>query len=1717
MKCKCTLTRTVLGAFAFVAMAFSSLSAQAEYVKLTALSAATELTGNEGCAKLFDGIPDTKWGLSTDFTAGHERWVIVKADKAFTPENYFLITGGDTQTWPERNWKDWNIYGANFESDADAVRSAEAWTLIDQQIEANVSPKNLGFTSFKLNANPELVEYDGTPYQYYMIEVVGTVAAGDTWMQMAEFGFGTPAEFEAWRDEQAQDLTAPIAYTIINGDRNNNDGEGLKSLFDGNYGTKWGNGLTQNSKGDTSNGAYFIIKSSRPVSPDYIKLVTGTDNASWNHRNWRDWELYAIEGVAEDEINRAHDGWVELASWANVSETVLPDKNSYEVFLPFEKKNDKKYRYFKVEIHAIMSGGGYMQMSEFALGDEHMAKIDKKAMVDRVVGSVDTTKPFQKSLLDELNAKLQEVESAADIAAAKEKANELQEIADKVKASITAYEEYIAAVADLANHYNNHECITGEGREIIGSYLTENVAPNEIFPNGSYVYILENCPLDAEGVKAEAKYANRMLELYATDLLEGAIDTDNLEWTALSASKMDGGEGAMSLFDHAYTSENGTKWGFGGAGWGVFKCETGQINPTYYTLCVANDTDGSRGRQWKSWKIYGANFASDEEATREAAGWVLIDEKTDIADASFPTTNFSQTTFTMTNGGGAYQYFRIEVLKNRAGNTSIGSGDYTQMGELLFYNQANFRNDRNQKAEELAGYLEAIEGTYYVGLKEEYETTVLELASASNGVEVNSAVQTLTNLQKSIQESVDKYQEYADAYEGLEDFSDFDEGTTAAWYEAYATDDVTAPTTLLRNGSHGWIMEGNLPNDKLGDEIEYIANMNRALSEAYFVDDLVYLSGYVVNQWGDGHPKHLVDGVTGVKGYDENGKPITDGENPASKLGGNIDASGRTHVIFKTLNPTLPFFYTLMTGGDTYSYQDRNWGAWDIYAANFAGDAEATEDAEGWVLIDTKNGVGKNRLRPENLTKSPFGFSSETQTPYQYYKVVVNSVFQNGKTEFVGGATQMQELTFGTEKEFEEIKGEYLAEAEEFDYSIPAQATLTQRYEEYLEKIQDAYNMEQLFRYHDVLDSLQQQITASNKQYVAFEKEVKANQEYVENTILAESEALTIFKSYLNDMVEPSEELFPNGSAEYITTEYLLADSMLVKELVFMESLKAEAIAAGYGKGADISSLIVNRTMAEKAKDHVGGGIELTGWDGVAYRTATSINEEGESMSSAEFCTGYAEKYDISQTLEGLTNGYYQVTLNAAFRPNGDINSFNYNAYAYANSTKSFIPAVREYMTKGEEGAYLDGSYSDKPIYDCDLNPELIGGDSIIVGYVVWGCEGSNNAFLNGRYAMTMVAKVTDGTLTIGLANDGTTNGGDWTCAGNFGLVYLGEEEADAADALAEATACNDARTAILEAYVPIEAPSLDYKQAPGFGAAQLAQLVALKGEATFSASEKVSEVVPAIGQAKKAYVKLMEDITAVTEKWADVAQNSAAQVAVYAATEVLNAGGYADAEAADAVGAELKESYPDILAIKEASSTVSTGLLDDCFTYEVVGAGYNPAVTFGGKDAGFGLYAGIKAAEVSKVIFTFDYTSDTELKSKFFLGAASDETQMVEMTLAAVAEPTTIEIDVTNAVKDTDWNLFKSATDQIRWQLATGSCEATVTVSKPRLVTEAKVVIKGDVNEDGVVTIQDVVAVLEAMAADKTAAELPAADVNGDEAITIQDVVAVLEIMAAQ
>jgi hypothetical protein len=383
---------------ALVMMSFSQ-SVWADYVKLTALSGSKDLKNGEGCAKLVDTKVGTKWGQSFDPANVDDpgrtyAWVVVKAEKAVVPDWYFLVTGNDTGSSPGRNWSSWNIYGGNFATDEEAVRgdienpAAGGWTLIDQR-EAEPLPQ-ADSTPWDTHFN----NADGkTAYQYFWIEVLESVQGTDVYLQMDEWGLGIYGDLQKYLEDLANQVTGtdePIQYTIIDGDRNNGDGEGLSALFDNDINTKWGNGFSQKSYGQTSGGAFFIVKTSREIVPEYYKLVTGTDNESWNDRNWGTWQIYAMAeaDVTAGKPTRASDKWVLLDRKDKVGQDQLPDLNKFTVMFGLSEENTTPYRYFKVEIDETQ-GAGYMQMGEFALGDGYTFALDKQAVVNNIEATLD--------------------------------------------------------------------------------------------------------------------------------------------------------------------------------------------------------------------------------------------------------------------------------------------------------------------------------------------------------------------------------------------------------------------------------------------------------------------------------------------------------------------------------------------------------------------------------------------------------------------------------------------------------------------------------------------------------------------------------------------------------------------------------------------------------------------------------------------------------------------------------------------------------------------------------------------------------------------------------------------------------------------------------------------------------------------------------------------------------------------------------------------------------------------------------------------------------------------------------------------------------------------------------------------------------------------------------------------------------------------------------
>jgi hypothetical protein len=1708
-------------------MMLAAQSAKAEYVPLTAIDGKLswgqgDPSGKECYPKLVDMKIDTKWGGWFDPSLSDEEaypnnsdnsanimYIIVKADKAVVPEYYFLVTANDTGGNPGRNWASWKIYGGNFESDELAVREGEGWTLIDQRDDepmpaANFEPVNLDF-----NQNPT------TAYQYFWIELEKTVAGADVYQQMAEFGLGTYGDLQAylkWLEDQGTSTDEPVNYYSIyyNGGNNNETGN---LLVDGDSSTKWCySNFVSNNKGDLTNGGCVIFKASRSMAPAYYILTTANDTGSYKDRNWKQWQIYGMNADSDEDVTRTSQNWVLLDDKSNVPTgngmNELPAANYTDAFFTLSEGVTEEFRYFKVEVNKIV-GGTTMQMADIALGDEYTVILDRDDIAATAEANFNPDLFAEKALLDEMEATIAQLKVCTGSAEFGLLRAAIDNLTAEINASAANYAELITARNQAQNAIDGGE-LSEEAVAYLNGWMSETpIAPCADYPVGNLAYIQANRQLTGAQALKEANRINSYI------INNSAIpDPIYATYTQIAGSGGFGGEDDAMLYDGiAYGGQGvATKWCTNSLpAWTIFKADE-PIQPTYYGLVTGGDTFKYPERNWKNWKIWAANF--DEEIDKEDEGfdptalrnsdaWVLIDEKNNIgADILHTDNEFESYIYLSLGCTVPYKYFKIEV-------TAAVDGSLIQMNEFTFYNTGNLMEYREEFASQFEDY-DPAERVAYKALIDEYKEKHEELLTTVNAPDVMKIKNELVDLQKKIEASADLYEKYDSIYTELQGYG-MTTPSLLTWYDGYTTENVVPCAKFIR-GTHANIVnaetnEGSLDDEALQAEIDYLQWIINAVdqdNECYYI----LLGGHTVGQFSDGFYGNLIDGNALNKTVidEETGE---EKEVRATKWGGQADANGNTYIIFRTQDPTSPFFYTLTTGNDTGvgSHYKRNWGTWYIYGANFEGDGEATKDAEGWVLIDKKENVGQDRLHPVNAQPSYFGFSEE-QSEYLYYKVVVTKAYEDN-------AIQMNELYFGTPEEFEAIKQEYTETAQDFDAdNYRAEQALIDEYKETVPEIDGCENMEALFVVNYKLETLRAGIEASAALYDELEAKAAELADLCES--LSDSDAKDVLLGYITGEAAAPSEAYPNGNVAYILDEHVLNDSVMNAELEFMESLKVAAVAVGYGEGMDITCLIVNPTFKKagemlKNDKNENIGREAEGWNGYIYRTATSTADN--DVFAAEFCNVNA-KFDVNQTLTELKNGYYKVTLNAGYRANGDekMLSYNYAAMAYANDVQTYVPVLLEGAADSTEAWH--GSIADHKIYNADSTE--------VLGWGIWGCEGAAYAFAQGRYAITLVAKVTDGTLTLGVKNEGT-QGNEWTGVGNFGLVYLGEDVD--ADAMAEAQEYAQARiTTLTELYEPKTMASDDYEdnyaEAPNFAAAEKAALTENIGAEPFTYENltAIGEIMESIYNTKKAYVTLFEATAKVWAKWCDGNHDveGLAEEAVYDTRDNLDEGVYANAEAAKAAKAQLYTDFPDYLDITAKSNGVEEPVEDDSFVFDLITEGTKPWLDLKN------LY---EPLEKDEVILAFDYTAEQDLVAGQILYNTPQLTTTVKENLAtmpATEEWTTAYVSVSKGIKDLG---FGTAVDHgIRWYISTTTTaeeELMLVVRKFRFITKAQMKaeggkilngLEGDVNVDDTVDIADAVSVLNAMAGQEVAGD---ADVNGDGTVDIADLVTILNIMA--
>lgn len=265
-----------------------------ETIKTTLVSG----TGNdeeEGAAMICDGDVSTKWCI--DEPENMPYTIILDAGKATDFAEYGLVTGNDTQDYPDRNPVNWVLSGSN---------DKQNWTVMDKQLnDRTLRDENEQEYRFKPAKKGQ--------FRYYKFEF--TKMAGGTRIQLSEINLHKVGR-------------TAIKTTFVSGPGNGKEGAAMVS--DGFFYTKWC--IDQPSQMPYS----IVLDAGSQTAISEYSLVTGDDTHSYSGRNPRNWKVYG----SNDKNN-----WKQLVEVKN--DRTMRDENEQEY--RFRIKGAAPYRYYKFE------------------------------------------------------------------------------------------------------------------------------------------------------------------------------------------------------------------------------------------------------------------------------------------------------------------------------------------------------------------------------------------------------------------------------------------------------------------------------------------------------------------------------------------------------------------------------------------------------------------------------------------------------------------------------------------------------------------------------------------------------------------------------------------------------------------------------------------------------------------------------------------------------------------------------------------------------------------------------------------------------------------------------------------------------------------------------------------------------------------------------------------------------------------------------------------------------------------------------------------------------------------------------------------------------------------------------------------------------------------------------------------------------------------------
>ena len=422
--------------------------------------------------------------------------------------------------------------------------------------------------------------------------------------------------------------------------------------------------------------------------------------------------------------------------------------------------------------------------------------------------------------------------------------------------------------------------------------------------------------------------------------------------------------------------------------------------------------------------------------------------------------------------------------------------------------------------------------------------------------------------------------------------------------------------------------------------------------------------------------------------------------------------------------------------------------------------------------------------------------------------------------------------------DYEEIANDLIAEASEYANleEHPAQKALADDYKEAISELASATSFDELVNaYYPTISEKRDAVAKSIVAYARLAAKVAETSKYIEDHTddFKGGPAYQKLESYLSeDIIDPDEEEFPNGSYAYIMDieNMQLDEAGIETEIAFISKMLEDALNEGLNPGADATSFIVNADFSDG----------FNGWEGT--KMTNTAKGETNGLGVAESWSKNA--FDMHQTIKLPENGIYALTLGGAYRINKKGDSRMHGAMAYMNNNQTFLQSTIEGIISSDEAVDRGNCWTTGSVPDYAIK----NSSDEIVGYTVHGVQGAACAFGAGRYTNRLLVNVTDSTLTLGVRNAHSIySGNEWVGIGNLRLTYCGtlDEAGEALDATL-ANMCDRARNIIEN-----EADEDDSSVYPNFAKVQRDALRELVEKvATLTTAQEKYDMVGTLGEA---------------------------------------------------------------------------------------------------------------------------------------------------------------------------------------------------------------------------------------------------------------------------